>query len=293
MAPRNVIECEHITHYYGNRLIYRDLSFCVGEGKILGLLGKNGTGKTTIINILMGYLEPTAGECRIFGERMGRLRPATKARIGLLLEGHVQHTYFTVSEIEHFYSRFYPRWDSQTYYSLVQRLRIAPDQKISTMSCGQRSQIALGLLMAQQPDLLILDDFSMGLDPGYRRLFIETLREFVHRGDKTVFLTSHIIQDMEQLIDDCIIFDYGKVLLHRSTDDILKHFVRYTFESDATAISATDELWHPERVGQRWEVYSFVDEEHIDSLLSPYEPRRLRRETLTLEDAFIGMTGKY
>lgn len=293
MATPYVIECDKITHRYGRRLIYSDLSFSVERGKILGLLGKNGTGKTTIINILMGYLEPTSGECRIFGEKMGHLRPETKARIGLLLEGHVQHTYFTVRQIERFYSRFYPKWNSKIYYSLVERLRIAPEQKISTMSCGQRSQIALGLLMAQQPDLLILDDFSMGLDPGYRRLFIETLREFVRQGDKTVFLTSHIIQDMETLIDDCIVFDYGRVLIHRPTRDILEHFARYTFHSNAEEIEATTDLYHPERIGNHWETYSFYSEAHVCDLLRQYNISNMRRETLTLEDAFIGMTGKY
>lgn len=85
-----IIECDKITHYYGNRLIYKDLSFEVEKGKVLGLLGKNGTGKTTIINILNGYLKPRSGVCRLFSEEMEHLTPQTKARIGLLLEGHVQ-----------------------------------------------------------------------------------------------------------------------------------------------------------------------------------------------------------
>lgn len=87
-----VIECKNITHYYGEKLIYENLNFEVEKGKVLGLLGKNGTGKTTIINILNGYLKPRSGECYLLGENMNHLTPATKAKIGLLLEGHVQHT---------------------------------------------------------------------------------------------------------------------------------------------------------------------------------------------------------
>lgn len=101
-----IIECDKITHYYGDRLIYADLSFDVEKGKVLGLLGKNGTGKTTIINILNGYLKPRSGVCRLFGEDMNNISPATKSRVGLLLEGHVQHTYFNVQQIEKFYSAF-------------------------------------------------------------------------------------------------------------------------------------------------------------------------------------------
>lgn len=263
----NIIVCENITHYYGNRLIYENLNFEVKKGKILGLLGKNGTGKTTIINILNGYLKPRSGTCRIFGEEMENLSPDTKANIGLLLEGHIQHTFFNVRQIEKFYSKFYPHWNADAYYELLKKLQVTETQKISTMSCGQRSQVALGLLFAQDPDLLILDDFSMGLDPGYRRLFVQYLKEYASTGDKTIFLTSHIIQDMEMLIDDCIILDYGRILLHKPTDYILNHFKRYRFNSSAEAINANDNLWNPEKIGNQWEVYSFASQNEVQQLI--------------------------
>lgn len=166
-----VISCEHLTHYYGARKIYEDLNFEVKEGSIVGLLGKNGTGKTTTINILMGYLKPQSGTCRIFGEEVQRISPVTRRRIALLLEGHVQYAYMSIEQIERFYAPFYPKWNRDAYYALMEKLKVAPGQKISRMSNGQRSQVALGLILAQNADLLVLDDFSLGLDPGYRRLF--------------------------------------------------------------------------------------------------------------------------
>ncbi|WP_455162001.1 ABC transporter ATP-binding protein [Tannerella forsythia] len=288
-----IIHCENITHYYGKKLIYENLNFEVKQGKILGLLGKNGTGKTTIINILNGYLKPRSGICRIFGERMESLSPSTKARIGLLLEGHIQHTYFNVEQIERFYSRFFPNWKRDAYYELLRKLQVTPTQKISTMSCGQRSQVALGLLFAQDPDLLILDDFSMGLDPGYRRLFVEYLREYATAGNKTIFLTSHIIQDMEMLIDDCMIMDYGRILLHEPTRYIMERFRRFRFVCDGAEIPVDERLWHTERTGNRWETYSFAPKEEVEQVLSPCGVNGLKEEQLSLEDAFIGLTGKY
>ncbi|NDV68498.1 ABC transporter ATP-binding protein [Dysgonomonas sp. 25] len=288
-----IIQCDNITHYYGKKLIYKNLNFDVKKGKILGLLGKNGTGKTTIINILNGYLKPRSGVCRIFGEDMENLSPETKARVGLLLEGHIQHAYFNIEQIERFYSRFFPNWKREAYYELLKKLQVTPTQKISTMSCGQRSQIALGLLFAQDPDLLILDDFSMGLDPGYRRLFVEYLKEYATAEGKTIFLTSHIIQDMEMLIDDCIILDYGRILLHRPTAEILNNFKRYRFTSPADSIETTGELWNTERIGNSWETYSFLPREEVQQLLAPYSVSGLVEEQISLEDAFIGLTGKY
>ena len=293
MTP--VIQCENITHRYGKRLIYKDLSFEVQKGKILGLLGKNGTGKTTIINILNGYLRPQSGVCRIFGETMDKLSPQTKSRIGLLLEGHIQHSYFNVRQIERYYSRFFPKWKKEAYYGLIEKLQVTPTQKISTMSCGQRSQVALGLLFAQNPDLLILDDFSMGLDPGYRRLFVEYLKDYAASGNKTIFLTSHIIQDMELIIDDCILLDYEHILLHEPTTYILNNFRRFLFTSPAQSFEKNGILWNTGKSGTKWETYSFAKIDEVRAALSSdgREIDNLKEEKLSLEDAFIGLTGKY
>lgn len=290
-----IIECDNITHYYGDRLIYEGLSFEVEKGKILGLLGKNGTGKTTIINILNGYLKPRSGICRLFGEDMNSISPKTKSKVGLLLEGHIQHSYFTVGQIERFYSSFFSKWNRDAYYELLKKLQVLPNQKISTMSCGQRSQIALGLLFAQDPELLILDDFSMGLDPGYRRLFVEYLKDYAASNGKTVFLTSHIIQDMEMLIDDCMIMDYGKLLLHKPVNYIMNNFKRYRFVSqyDNFKIEHSDDIWSPSSMGNKWEIYSFLPKDAVMNILKPYGINNCTEENLSLEDAFIGMTGKY
>ena len=291
-----VIECKNITHYYGEKLIYENLSFDVEKGKVLGLLGKNGTGKTTIINILNGYLQPRSGECFLLGENMNHLTPATKAKIGLLLEGHVQHSYFTIEQIEKYYSAFFPNWKKEAFYELMEKLNVVPHQKINHMSCGQRSQVALGLLFAQDPELLILDDFSMGLDPGYRRLFVEYLKDFAAKGDKTIFLTSHIIQDMELLIDDCIILDYGRLLIHKPTREIMDNFHRFRFSlPDGQSPAKHDALWNTEKVNGLWTTYSFEPADKVREILVPQGTERpgLQMEELTLEDAFIGLTGKY
>ena len=293
----NSIECRNLTHYYGKRLIYENLSFEVPKGRILALLGKNGTGKTTTINILSGYLKPRAGECLIFGENIQTIDPAQRQRIGLLIEGHVQYQFMTIDEIERFYSPFYPSWNRDAYYGLMQKLQVAPKQRISRMSCGQRSQVALGLILAQDPELLILDDFSLGLDPGYRRLFVDYLKDYADAEDKTIFLTSHIIQDMERLIDDCIIMDYGRILLQKPIAYILDKFRRYTFELPAEQSLRLEDadFYHPSQLRQRVETYSFLAPDEVAQKLAGLgvPAQHLQAETLSLEDAFIGLTGKY
>ena len=293
----SVISVRNLTQRYGKgRIIYSDLSFEVPKGRILGLLGKNGTGKTTTINILMGYLRPQSGECRIFGESITEMRPETRARIALLIEGHVQYAFMTIEQIEKFYSKFYPKWKREAYYELMKKLKVSPNQRISTMSCGQRSQVALGLILAQNADLLVLDDFSLGLDPGYRRLFIDYLREFAKAEDKTVFMTSHIIQDLERLIDDCIILDYGKILTQMPVDRLLADFGMYKFHTDGDiALPEDAKIINPGKIRNEVELYSFdgIDyvRHYLDSNGVVYSD--LERAPMSLEDAFIGLTGKY
>lgn len=293
----SIIECENLTHYYGKRLIYEDLNFCVPKGRILGLLGKNGTGKTTTINILSGYLKPRSGKCRIFGQDIQTMDATLRRHIGLLIEGHVQYQFMTIRQIERFYSAFYPnQWRKEAYYELMNKLQVSPGQLISRMSCGQRSQVALGLILAQNPELLVLDDFSLGLDPGYRRLFVDYLRDYACSEDKTVFLTSHIIQDMERLIDDCIIMDYGGILFQSPVDRLLRDIRQYTCKvPEGTCLPNIPELYHPFIIRRTLEFVSFLPMDEIKTLLkkSSINYTDLKSRNVNLEDAFIGLTGKY
>lgn len=291
-----MIECRNLTHYYGNRLIYENLSFDVPQGRILGLLGKNGTGKTTTINILSGYLKPYAGECRIFGEDIRVMSPLARSRMALLIEGHVQYSFMTIEEIERFYSAFYPHWRKEAYYELMRKLKVAPRQRISRMSCGQRSQVALGLILAQNAELLVLDDFSLGLDPGYRRLFTEYLKEYATAESKTIFLTSHIIQDMERLVDDCIILDYGRILTQQPVSRLLAGFRRYSFSCGPDAELPSDSrLYNSAVLNGHAETYSFEGTDYVEHWLKQngITHSGLKAEKMNLEDVFIGLTGKY
>ncbi|MFA8434687.1 MAG: ABC transporter ATP-binding protein [Marinifilaceae bacterium] len=291
-----IVECRNLTHYYGKRCIYEDLNFQIPKGRILGLLGKNGTGKTTTINILNGYLKPRSGECLMFGENSNNLSPETKQKVGLLIEGHVQYSFMNIEEIEKFYSAFYPNWKREAYYELMKLLKIAPEQKLSRMSCGQKSQVALGLILAQDPELLILDDFSMGLDPGYRMLFVDYLSEYARAENKTVFVTSHIIQDMERLIDDCLIMDYGRIVLQKPVPELLDTFRRYRFQCDSPErLSEISQVFHPATIKGNTEAYSMLDRNNLESILAQKHITitKIREEKLSLEEAFIGLTGKY
>lgn len=294
----NVVECKNLTHYYGKRLIYENMSFNIKKGSIFGLLGKNGTGKTTTINILNGYLKPKSGKCLLFGEDSQNLPPQTKARIGFLMEGHIQYSFMNIHQIEKFYSAFFPNWKKEPYFELMEKLEVTPDQKLSTMSCGQRSQVALGLILAQDPDLMILDDYSMGLDAGYRRLFLDYLNEYAKSENKTIFITSHIIQDLEDFVEDIVILDYRSVLLSTTVKKFRDEFKQYRFDlvdSQQIQFTKDDIITNYELIKNHAILYSFSAiskvEQYLKNKKIPY--KNIKEISMTLEDAFVGLTGKY
>jgi len=298
MQNENVVECKELTHYYGKKLIYENMSFNIKKGSTFGLLGKNGTGKTTTINILNGFLKPHSGQCLIFGEDSHNISPLTKARIGFLMEGHIQYGFMNIYQIEKYYSAFFPKWKKEPYFELMSMLDITDKQKISTMSCGQRSQVALGLILAQDPDLMILDDYSMGLDAGYRRLFLDYLKEYTKSENKTIFITSHIIQDLEDLIDDCVILDYRSVLLATTVKNIRENFKQYKFEIEEGSnykFEKNDIVKNFEVLGNNVCLFSFTVKNEIENYLNSknIKYKNFHEVPMTLEDAFVGITGKY
>ena len=292
-----LIECQNLQHTYGEKQILHGLSFKVKTGGIFGLLGKNGAGKSTAINILMGYLRPTGGSCRVLGEPSHVLSPQARSRIGLLHEGFIQYDFMSIAELERYYAPFYPRWDRDLFYTMVDRLKLPHDRKISRMSCGQRSQVVLGLIVAQKPQLMILDDYSMGLDVGYRRLFIDFLGDYARTYGTTIVLTSHVVQELDPIIDNMIILNEGRVCVSGSKQAFMENFRCYRFEhSEASGNLRADTLLsNVEQTSDATIVYGFLKQEalqqHLAGLGVPHPS--LREIPMNFEDAFIGLTGKY
>ncbi len=294
-SAETVIMVSGLCHRYGSKTVYEDLNFSVEKGAVCGLLGKNGQGKSTLVNILMGFLKPVRGVCRVLGEDSHCLSPQNRGRIGLLHEGHLAYDFLTIEQSEKFYGAFYPQWRTDCFYDLVDRMKVPRSTRLNRLSCGQRSQVVLGLIMAQDPDLLILDDFSLGLDAGYRRLFLEVLHDFTKHGDKTVFVTSHIVQDLENLVGQIIFIDQGRIWKTRPAA-FLDSFNRYQCIELGGKQPVCDAVVRGvERRSGKTFLYSFSG---IDEILVRLEeqgcgPVKLQRQPMTLEDGFVGLLGHY
>ena len=295
-----VISCRNVRHSYNGVEVLHGLDFDVRRGEITGLLGKNGAGKSTSINILMGFLMPDSGSCTIFEHPSHALPPQVRARIALLHEGFVQYTFMTIAEVEQFYAPFYPRWESRVFHNIIERMGIPKNRRISRLSCGQRSQVTLGLMLAQHADLIILDDYSLGLDVGYRRLFLDFLRDHVQRNGTTVLLTSHVVQELENLLDSLVILQKGVVLENARHTDFMRSFTRYDLpvsEAGKSLQNGDGPIFRIEYGADRLMLFSRESRDVIAAYLAdrgiPVPAGGLEPVSMTLEDAFLGLTGRY
>jgi len=275
----NIIEIKNLSHSYGSKKIYENLSLNIKKGSVYGVLGKNGVGKSTLINILMGFLVPKEGECLIYGEKAYSLTSATKEKIALLHEGFISYDYMSISQIEAFFKAFYKKWDSSVFFELIDLMKLDYKQKLSTLSFGQKSQVVLGTIFAQNSDLLILDDYSMGLDAGYRRLFIDYLKDYVKDNDKTVLITSHVMGDLVGLIDDIAIVQAGGDVYQSSLDDFIKDFRCY--EVGKNEVYDRSKVHRVHEMKDKNLVFTFEKIENLKELKCDFE------------DKFLGFVGRY
>ena len=252
-----VIQADRLTRYFGKKCIVRDLDVRIQPGKVTSLLGLNGAGKTTIIRIIMGLLRPTRGSCSVFGESSDSLSEDARRRIGYLVEGHFLYRSMCVADCAKFQSANYGSWDNRLFEQIVTHFGIRSSARIGTLSRGQRAGVALALVLAPDPDLLVLDDPALGLDPISRRALNETIIEFAGSGQKTVLLSTHLLDDVERVSDRVLVLVEGSLKVDAEMDEFSHRVSGYALEMDVVnpeRLQAIPGLIEARPIGDRFQV---------------------------------------
>jgi ABC-2 type transport system ATP-binding protein len=205
----NVIEAHGLTKYFGREKVVDTLEMAVPRGTVYGFLGRNGAGKTTTIRMMLGLLHATRGRCTLLGCDSEELIPAVKARVGYLAEGHHLIGWMRIGEHAEFLRSYYEKWDQKGFNETIERFRLDPKKKISSLSRGQRAQVALAFCLAPKPELLVLDDPTLGLDPVVRYDVLESIIATIQGESRTVFFSSHNLADVERVADRIGIIEAG------------------------------------------------------------------------------------
>ena len=211
MSHDYVIETRALSKRYGRKLALDNLDLRIPRGRIHAIVGANGAGKSTLFRILMGFMPPSAGEARILDKDSQQLTPADRARIGFVNEEHTLANWMRVSQVAAMQKHQYPRWNQQAYDSVIGHYHVLPEQKVGQLSRGERAGFNLALALAQGPELLVLDEPTLGLDVVAKRAFLESLLYSNAADDCTVIYCSHQMEEIERVADNLIILERGQL----------------------------------------------------------------------------------
>ena len=211
-----LLECKHLCKEFDGKQILKDINLKIPKGKIIGLLGKNGTGKSTLIKLINDLLTPTSGEVLINGEKPGI---KSKEVISYLPERTYLEREMTVKEAIKYFEEFYKNFDVEKAVKLLKDLDLDINTKISKMSKGMQEKLQLILVMSRNAELYILDEPLGGVDPATRDYILDTILTNFCDG-ASVIISTHLISDVERILDEIIFVDQGKIVLTSSADEL-------------------------------------------------------------------------
>ena len=212
----SLVECKALTKRYSKKLALNQVNLNLEPGKIIGLLGPNGSGKTTLIKICAGLLTPTAGEVTIKGMPVG---PQTKAVVAYLPERTYLSKWTKVKDILDFFAEMYENFQKDVAYKMLADLGIDPEDKLKTMSKGTREKVQLILVMSRKADLYLLDEPMGGVDLAARGNILNTIITN-YNPEGSILISTHLISDVENILDDVIMIKQGNIVCHDSVDNI-------------------------------------------------------------------------
>jgi ABC-2 type transport system ATP-binding protein len=214
------IELRGITKSYGRKEVLTGLDLAVPQGAVVGLLGTNGCGKTTLLKCALGLIRPKAGTARLLDEDAWSLTAAAKMRIGYVPQVVGLYPWMRVRHLIDYTAAFYPNWNHAMVADLVREWSIPMDDRIGPLSVGQAQKLAILLAVGHEPDLLILDEPAASLDPLARRQFLQMIIDMAEPGRRTVLFSTHITSDLERVADRVAILKSGRIAWFGLLDDL-------------------------------------------------------------------------
>ncbi len=211
-----LLECHSLCKNYGAKQALRGIDLEIEKGKIIGLLGPNGSGKTTLIKIVNGLLVPTSGEVLVNGNKIG---VETKKVISFLPERTYLNPDMKVLECVQMFADFYEDFNKEKALNLVDRLHIEKESKLKHLSKGTKEKVQLILVMCRTADLYILDEPIAGVDPAARDLILNLIMENLN-PNASLMICTHLISDIESILDDVVFINEGRIILHKNADEL-------------------------------------------------------------------------
>lgn len=202
----------------------KNINLEIPEGYIIGLIGANGCGKTTLLHILMGLYKPDNGDVEFMGRKYPQDERVLHDSIGVVLQERLYEDHMTLQENAAYYGRFYSDYDEKAFLQMLQEYELNPKQKYKTLSKGEELKYQFAFALAHHPKLLILDEPTGNFDPEFREEFLTALKNFIADGEHTVILATHLTEDLDKMADYIIYMEKGTILLAKDIEDIRSRY---------------------------------------------------------------------
>ena len=296
MNDTPVIEIQNLTRRYGKLDAVNGLSLRVRPGRCYGFFGRNGAGKTTTIKCLLNLLRPTSGSVSVFGMDPQRHEVAVKSRLAYVPDAVAFYPWMTVRDTLDYLASFRKHWNRDIEGDLLARFQLNAGQKASSLSKGQKTQLALIGAVCPEPELLLLDEPTSGLDPIVRREFIETvIGAYQSAGEsagqaRTIFVSTHLISEFEGLIDEFTIIEGGRELLTMEADAARDRFKKISLrfaQPPSASFADFSGVLNVRQDGREVEILANGSGDALVEKLRVLKPEDLKCESLSLEEIFI------
>jgi ABC-2 type transport system ATP-binding protein len=285
----SVVGITNLTRRFGSKTALDDVSLYVPRGGVFGLVGENGAGKTTLIKHVLGLLKAESGSVRVFG-----LDPVAKpvevlGRIGYLSEQPDLPGWMRVDEFLRYTRAFYPHWDAAYAEKLRAQFGLDPAQRLKTLSKGQMAKAGLLAAQAHRPELLLLDEPSSGLDPMVRRDILEAVIRTVADEGRTVFFSSHLLEEIERVSDQIAMVHRGRIVLCGSLDEIKAQHRRFTlnFDSVQSKPPTIPGILSITGAGKEWSVMCNGARAELPSIAASLGAQIVAEQVPSLNDIFV------
>jgi len=236
MSSQMVVETDRLSKRYGRKTAVSELCLRVPQGSVYGFLGRNGAGKTTTIQMLMGLLQPSSGTAHVLGLDPVKEYVEVHRRVTYMPEHPSLYGWMTVGQTCDFASKLWPTWNAGRCEELLDRFELSRADRVSSLSRGMKGKVQLVLALAPEPELLLLDDPTAGLDAVVRREFMEGIIGALTDTGATVLFSSHIIQDVERMADHIGIIDNGRLLVQAPLDELKGWVVRVALSGNGAVL---------------------------------------------------------
>lgn len=226
-----IIRVENLSKSFLDVQALNDVSLRVHAGRIVGLVGANGGGKSTLMRTVVGLYLPDRGNCTTLGRDAGKLLPEDLARIGYVHQEGGLIEWMTVDQMVRYVAAYYPGWNKDLEERYRARFDVVGDRRVGTLSPGERQKLAILLSIGFEPELLILDEPAAALDPIARQRFLDLLLDIIQKPERTILISSHILSDIEKVIDHVLILDRGRILRDTDFDELRDEFSKVCLTS--------------------------------------------------------------